>query len=217
MRRARAATLVLLAMSLVLSACGGGDDDASTSTSTSTSTSASPSTTSTMSSSTTSTTTSGSPSSTSSPLPAGFALSEQRSPTFPGQGGDLGVGRAVRVGAHDTYDRVVYEFTGSGVPAYAVRYVDQPIADPSGKRVTVAGDAYLEVYVAALGYGDGAGSAPSPVSSSALAGTVIADSGVLTFGFEGIGQTFVGVRDRERPFRVTTLTAPSRLVIDVLR
>ena len=34
-------------------------------------------------------------------------------------------------------------------------------------------------------------------------------------GFEGYGQSFVGVRDRQRPFKVTVLTAPTRLVVDV--
>jgi len=34
-------------------------------------------------------------------------------------------------------------------------------------------------------------------------------------GFEAVGQTFVGVRDRQRPFRVTVLTNPTRIVVDL--
>ena len=60
-------------------------------------------------------------------------------------------------------------------------------------------------------------SAPRPENASAasIAGTVIAQARPVYGGFEAVGQTFVGVRDRERPFRVTVLTNPTRLVVDI--
>ena len=42
---------------------------------------------------------------------------------------------AVRVGGHPGYDRVVWQFPGSGRPSFQVKYVDQPIDDGSGDVV----------------------------------------------------------------------------------
>ena len=53
----------------------------------------------------------------------------------------------MRVGRHTGYDRVVWQFTGTGRPTYQVRYVDEPTADGSGDVVDVRGDAYLEVLI----------------------------------------------------------------------
>jgi hypothetical protein len=148
-------------------------------------------------------------------VPAGFSLDEVTSPRYPDLGGDLGAIGAVRVGRHTGYDRVVWQFPGSGRPAFQVHYVDQPLGDGSGDPVDVAGDAYLEVMVNALGYPDSVGACPPDVTSAKLAGTVFAEANSFCGGFEGFGQTFVGVRDRERPFKVSVLTNPTRLVIDV--
>ncbi len=148
----------------------------------------------------------------------GFRTSTATSTGFP-DGGYLGSGDSVRVGQHDGYDRVVYGFTEDGSPAYRVRYVPRPIGDPSGRVVDVPGDAYLEVVVTGLGYPTEAVPSPSvqpsEVPAADLQGTVVAASGVLTYGWEGFGQTFIGVRDERRPFRVFTLGQPSRLVIDI--
>lgn len=146
--------------------------------------------------------------------PAGFALSTVTSATFPTPTGSL-IGAGVRVGQQDGYDRIVYDFTGTGVPGFRVAYVDTPIGDPSGERVTVLGDAYLEVLIAGLTYPEASDPQPSQVPASSLAGTVIAQSGVFYGGFEAMGQTFIGVRDHKRAFRVFTLTDPTRLVVDV--
>lgn len=164
------------------------------------------------------TTTSVPASSTPAPSPTtltGFALTRMATSVFPEAIGQLGVGVAVRVGRHDGYDRVVYEFAGSGLPSYAVRYVTTPIGDPSGERVQVAGDAYLEVVVAGVGYPENGEVAPARVPASDLAGTVIAEAGRIYGGFEAMAQTFIGVTGQPRPFRVLTLTEPSRLVVDI--
>ena len=52
-------------------------------------------------------------------------------------------------------------------------------------------------------------------SAASLAGTVVAQARPVYGGFEAVGQAFVGVRGRERPFKVTVLTNPTRLVVDV--
>lgn len=148
-------------------------------------------------------------------LPPGFGAQRAASKTWPDPAGRLDRGVAVRVARHPGFDRVVYEFAGSGTPAFQVQYVQDPVADPSGLPVDGPGDAFLKVRVAGLGYPEASDPAPSPVPTADLAGFVVAQSGVLVGGFEGTGQTFIGVTDGPRPFRVSTLAGPPRLVVDI--
>jgi hypothetical protein len=46
----------------------------------------------------------------------------------------------VRVAEHEGFDRIVLEFTGTGVPGWAVNYVDEAVLDGSGVAVTLGGD-----------------------------------------------------------------------------
>lgn len=148
-------------------------------------------------------------------VPAGFSLDEVTSPRFPSLGGDLGGIGAVRVGRHDGFDRVVWQFTGTGRPTYRVKYVDVPTADGSGDAVNVRGAAYLEVLITTVSIPADGTPAPKEPPASALAGTVIAQAMPIYGGFEGYGQAFVGVRDEQRPFRVSVLANPTRLVVDI--
>ena len=148
-------------------------------------------------------------------MPAGFTLDEASSPTFPDLGGNIGGIGVVRVGHHTGFDRVVWQFPGSGRPTYRVHYVDEPTADGSGDAVDVAGDAYLEVMITTVGIPADGAPRPRKASASSIAGTVVAEALPVYGGFEGYGQAFVGVRDRERPFKVTVLRNPTRLVVDI--
>ena len=143
-----------------------------------------------------------------------FGTSDVSSPGIPELRAG-GVGAAVRVGRHPGFDRVVYEFTGPEPPRFTVGYVDSAIADPSGEPVPVSGDAILQVLAFGVYYPEHGEPAPAPVPASALRGTVFAQVKGLYGGFEGIGQEFVGITGGKRPFRVFTLTGPSRIVIDV--
>ena len=154
----------------------------------------------------------------SSSVPAGFSLDVVSSPTFPGLGGDLGGMAIVRVGHHPGYDRVVWEFEGTGVPTYRVQYVDEPLGDATGDPVPVRGDAFIEVLVTSVGIPQEGTSRPPDASASSLSGTVVAEAKAIYGGFEGYGQTFIGVRDRQRPFKVIVLQDPmnpTRLVVDI--
>lgn len=148
-------------------------------------------------------------------VPAGFSLDGVTSPAFPKLGGDLGAIGLVRVGRHSGYDRVVWQFSGPGRPSFKVHYVDQPVGDPSGEPVPVKGQAYVEVLVTFVGMPPDGTPIPKDAPASSLAGTVIAQADAIYGGFEGYAQTFIGVRDTQRPLRVTTLTNPTRLVVDV--
>ena len=217
MRRSRTTTVTTVAVLSVLALALGGcsDDDPPTPVPTQSSTApTSPSPSASASTGTVSPTSSATPSGTAT-VPAGFSLDEVSSPRYPNLGGDLGAIGVVRVGRHTGYDRVVWQFPGTGRPSFQVHYVDQPIADGSGDVVDVPGDAYIEVMISAVTIPAESVPRPKNASAASIAGTVIAQARPVYGGFEAVGQTFVGVRDRERPFRVAVLTNPTRLVVDI--
>ncbi|MBL3669931.1 hypothetical protein JL475_28895 [Streptomyces sp. M2CJ-2] len=128
--------------------------------------------------------------------------------------------RDVRTGHHTCYDRMVVDLPGAGGSGigYTVRYVDRLYQDGSGRPVSVAGGAVLEVRVAAPPYDPETGRPTYPArAGQPLPGVDL--TGYRTFrdarfaaGFEGDTQIGLGVRAR-LPFRVLQL--PDRLVIDV--
>lgn len=143
-----------------------------------------------------------------------WSTDTQADPAFPGGGGDL-LPVAVRVGDHAGFERVVLDFEGTGSPGWRVGYVDVAVGDPSGLEIDVDGDAILEVIATGVRYPE-----ESEYDRVLGAGTVDAEETdeveeiVVNSLFEGHFQAFIGL-DEQRPFRVFTLTGPSRLVIDV--
>ena len=125
---------------------------------------------------------------------------------------------AVRVGRHEGYDRVVFEFRpGDGLPGYLVGYMALPIgADPSDLPIALAGDHALVVRMQAAGrftFDDGATlvyQGPTRLGGTGAAVTEV----VLRGDFEALLSWVIGVRGA-RPFRVFTLDGPPRVVVDV--
>jgi hypothetical protein len=113
---------------------------------------------------------------------------------------------------------VVFEFEG-GVPGYRVSYVDRPLfEDGSGRPVKVAGSAVLEVRMeraaSARKSGDGVVltyRGPSRLRRPDMPAVVEV---VKVGDFEAVLRWAIGSRGLV-PFRVTTLTGPSRLVVDL--
>ena len=120
----------------------------------------------------------------------------------------IGYLTAILVGRHSGYDRTVFTFS-EGVPGYTVGYVSQVVSDPSGKVVTLAGQAFLRiVFHPSTGYPSYTGpSSISPGYPTLLQVRAAGDfESYLSFGI-GLSQR-VG-------FRVFALTQPYRVVIDV--
>ena len=118
----------------------------------------------------------------------------------------------VRAGGHTGFDRVVFEFRGA-VPEHRVGYVDQLVQDGSGRPVAVAGAADLEVVFQGANAHRQDGSptiSPRRFSTGLPAVKEVAQIG----DFEAVVTYGIGV-DRKRPIKVSTLSNPSRLVIDV--
>ena len=144
------------------------------------------------------------------PFPADTEVDVQE-PT----GGPLTV-TAVRVAAHEGYDRVVFELAGMqpGEPGWRVEYVDDPTQQGSGDPVDVQGEAALSVTITGTGYPFDTGqeevSAPPPLPSDLTAVTDLELGGV----FEGQYEAFIGTSG-QAPFRVFRLSDPARVVVDV--
>jgi hypothetical protein len=118
----------------------------------------------------------------------------------------------VRAGRHPGFDRVVFEFRGA-VPEHRIAYVDQLVQDGSGNPVSVAGAADLEVVFQGANAHNEDGS--PTISPRRFSPGLTAVKEVTQLGdFEAVVSYGIGV-DRRRPLKVTTLSGPSRLVIDV--
>ena len=116
---------------------------------------------------------------------------------------------AVRAAHQGSVDRVVFEFSDR-VPGYAVRYVNRPITeDASGRDVSVEGGAVLEVRMEPA-----SGPSFTPATARVRGDTTAVTEVVRTGDFEAVLTWVLGVKT-QRPFRLSTLSGPPRLVIEV--
>ncbi len=122
--------------------------------------------------------------------------------------------RAVRTARNEGWDRVVFEFEGASVPGYRAEYVDRPVRKcGSGDATQVAGQGWLEVRITPAQAHTDAGRATIAERERRLALPVLKEL-EQTCDFEGDVTWVLGVASPNR-YRVTELTGPARLVVDV--
>ncbi|MGZ8563359.1 MAG: AMIN-like domain-containing (lipo)protein [Candidatus Limnocylindria bacterium] len=120
----------------------------------------------------------------------------------------------VRVGTHDGYDRVTFEFA-AGIPQTVIEGVLPPFfADASGLPLNVAGTAFLKVTM-------NGGTKVALNGAVTYAGSTNFEPGLdqlvqLREGgdFEAVSTWYLGLNSAGC-YRVMTLASPSRLVIDI--
>lgn len=132
--------------------------------------------------------------------------------------GDGTVARAqitdVRVGRHDAYDRVVFEFE-NGIPQFRLEKATPPLfKDPSNKPLHVEGNAFWQLAMQG-------GTRVSPMGVETYTGPLDFNPGfpkltelIERGDFEAVSTWYFGL-DAPSCLRVTTLAGPSRLVIDI--
>jgi hypothetical protein len=130
------------------------------------------------------------------------------------------VGRDVRTGVHDCSERFVVELQPSGAPTspafpgYRVRYASGPVVlSPQGSEVTLRGDAVLLVSMGSPMRTTDGGGYPGPTDVTPSGDAVIREYRLIE-DFEGQSTWAIGL-DRQRPFTVTVLDGPPRLVVDI--
>lgn len=195
----RALIIPALAAALLLASCGGdGDEDASSTTSPSSSPSASPS---------------ASPSVSPSLEGAGFGPF-----TSDAAGTRVSFLTDVRVAAQAGFDRVALQFDGA-VPGYLIEYYDGPYLNTAGNEVDIEGSAFIRLIMEPASGVDlsvdpfvETYEGPDRISSD----TVNVTEAVLVDDFEANMVWAIGVNEK-KPFAVSILEDPNRLVVDVLQ
>lgn len=148
-------------------------------------------------------------------LPLGAAAGTAPTSTAPVSGAARATGYptlvGVRWGAHSGYDRIVFEFTG-GTPGYRVAYGTLEGLG-TGDTMALAGAADLIVdFEFARAHTD-SGRSTYPLKTMDPRLTTLRQ---VRWGgdYEGYVRAGLGLRDRVG-FRVTTLTSPARVVVDM--
>lgn len=122
----------------------------------------------------------------------------------------------IRAARHEGFDRVVFQFRNV-LPGYDVGYVSGPVRqDGSGRPVPIDGDFVVRIRMqGALDADLTRTSAPRTYTGPERLrpGTPEVVELARAGGFEGVLTWVAGLRDRT-DFRVTTLTAPPRLIVD---
>jgi hypothetical protein len=124
--------------------------------------------------------------------------------------------RDVRVGAHPEqggWDRIVFEFQDV-LPEGTIQYVDGPVVScGSGLPVQLQGGARLQVKFTPADAHNQMGQSTIPNRIIGGPGNAILES-KLSCDFEAHTEWGIGVTGKQR-FKVTRLTNPTRLVIDI--
>ena len=121
----------------------------------------------------------------------------------------------MRSARQETLDRVVFEFSDQ-VPGYRVSYAEKPVRGTSGQEVPLAENFVLEFHMEqASGFNQDTGqptyTGPKNVQP---AGTRAVGELKQVEDFEAVLTWVAGLKAKV-PFRVSTLTSPPRLVIDL--
>jgi hypothetical protein len=118
----------------------------------------------------------------------------------------------IRAAHHPTYDRIVFDFRG-GLPAgREARYVPELIGDASGLPVPIAGRSILQVRFEQANAHDAGGNATAPDRIAFGLPNIL--TVVRSGDFEAVTTYGIGLT-QQQPFRMSTLTDPDRVVIDV--
>lgn len=119
----------------------------------------------------------------------------------------------VRAGAHDGFDRLVVELSGTGSPSVIAGYEADPRQQASGYELRPVGNAFFTLLIQGVPLSMSADdeivakSDPSGVAAGNIVG--VADGGV----FEADAQYVVGL-NAQRPYKLTVLDNPTRVVVD---
>src|SRR5262245_16017334 len=119
-------------------------------------------------------------------------------------------------GPSPSYDRIVFEFTTDSVPGYRVEYTTKPVQRcGSGDPVRVAGTGRILVrFQPAQAHDDQGNPTPSLAARHSAPGLTAVREMTLICDFEGQVEWVLGIA-APSAYRVSELTGPARIVLDV--
>ncbi|MDH6676778.1 hypothetical protein M2284_000976 [Rhodococcus sp. LBL1] len=122
----------------------------------------------------------------------------------------------IEVDADTGAARVVYRFTGAGVPFWKVGYVAEAVPHGGGPSLVVAGQTIMQIDI--MGTAKSARdlySAATPLAGPE--GSRVVQLFLLpdTRDTNGVTQSFVGLRGGPRPFEVAAVEDPPQLIVEI--
>lgn len=151
------------------------------------------------------------------PITGDFSTEPQETEDFPGGSGPRDQQLvAVRSGVHDGFDRVVFEFSGEGLPSWRAEYVDSAAELGRGNPIEVVGETILQIHVSGPSW------LPEEQVEDRLASdqyyqrdtAALPEEVYIQGPFEALSQYLIGLPE-EVPFSVELLEDPTRLVVDL--
>ncbi|MDZ5077548.1 hypothetical protein [Nesterenkonia sp. HG001] len=135
---------------------------------------------------------------------------------LPPSDGDTLLLSEVRLGAHDGYDRVVFDHDDAGLPGWHAEYVDEPTEPGSGHAIDMEGDAWLAISVTGLSPGNaGEDQGHLVMQTDWPQEDTIVEGTATTFAYEAAASYYIALED-VHDFDVFTTEDGSRLVVDIL-
>lgn len=148
---------------------------------------------------------------------ADFHTGAQESEGFPGEftvGDEPNQLVDIRSGVHEGFDRVVFEFSGDGVPSWRGKYTDAAAELGRGEPIEVAGEHLLEINVNGPTWGtESSDELPSGEYYERDRGGAFEEI-FIQGPFEAHSQYLIGL-DQELPFQIQLLEDPTRIVVDL--
>lgn len=146
-----------------------------------------------------------------------FSLDRQQSEDWPDFGDtDAVYPTHIRAATHPGFERVVIEHTGTGTPSYYAQYTADPVEPGRGQPIDTGDDAYLEIVLS------GTASFQDVDTEKMLDNgyertdfDTEAVSTVVSFVPWEATSTYIIGLDEQRPYAVTILENPVRVVIDI--
>ena len=125
-------------------------------------------------------------------------------------GPDQAMPTDVRVGTHDGYDRITFEYAGATTPTITIEPVEPPfVHDPSGLAMTVAGDTFVRIRLEGVAVGYAGATELSPGFRRLAA---LSEQG----DFEAVQSWIAGLTGQGPAcVRVLVMSGPTRIVVDV--
>lgn len=146
-----------------------------------------------------------------------FSTELQQSDQWPAAGDTHGIYPVdVRSAMHNGFERVVIEHAGTGSPSYVAQYTDEPVQPGSGKPIDIADDTYLEIILSGSAASDDIDDSQMLENGTEITQlTTQATGTVMSFApWESTSTYYIGL-DQQRPYAVTVLQDPVRIVVDI--